>query len=123
MAYADGAFVHELQHDGAFDAGAGDEVDDLPCFAGFVDDVITPPQQMWDSADLHHGYFAMRLPDRGRETGDLLANNWQDAPGVLVAGASNGGKSVVINNLVYSALSSHTSSRTGFSRRTSSGRP
>ena len=67
--------------------------------------VINPPQQMWVSADLHHGYFAMRLPDRGRETGDLLANNWQDAPGVLVAGASNGGKSVVINNLVYSALS------------------
>ena len=46
----------------------------------------------------------MKLPDRGRETGDLLFNNWKDAPGILVAGASNGGKSVVINNLIYSAI-------------------
>lgn len=66
--------------------------------------VIQPPKEMWDEADARHAYFAMKLPDRGRDTGDLLAVDWKDSPGILVAGSSNGGKSVVINNLVYEAL-------------------
>lgn len=67
--------------------------------------VINPPKEFWKKSDLRHAYFGMKLPDRGRETGDLLYNDWKDASGVLVAGASNGGKSVVINCLVYAAVS------------------
>lgn len=66
--------------------------------------MIPMPKDLWDKADLRHAYFGMKLPDRGRETGDMLFNDWKNGPGVLVAGASNGGKSVVINSLIYCAL-------------------
>lgn len=65
---------------------------------------IPMPSGLWKKADLRHAYFGMKLPDKGRETGDLLFNDWKNGPGVLVAGASNGGKSVIINNLIYFAL-------------------
>lgn len=65
---------------------------------------IPVPKRIWDRTDLRHAYFGMKLPDKGRETGDLLYNDWKQGPGVLVAGATNGGKSVVINSLIYSAL-------------------
>lgn len=53
---------------------------------------IPMPAGLWKKADLRHAYFGMKLPDKGRETGDLLFNDWKNGPGVLVAGASNGGK-------------------------------
>lgn len=62
---------------------------------------IPMPRTVVEHTDLRHGYYGMRLPDKGRKTGDMLYNDWKDSPGVLVAGASNGGKSVLINSLVY----------------------
>ena len=62
---------------------------------------IRMPESVWKHPDTRHGYFGMKLPDRGRKTGDQLCNDWKDSPGVLVSGASNGGKSVLINSLVY----------------------
>lgn len=62
---------------------------------------IPMPRTVVEHPDLRHGYYGMRLPDKGRKTGDMLCNDWKDSPGVLVAGASNGGKSVLINSLVY----------------------
>lgn len=65
---------------------------------------IPVPKKVWEARDIRRSYFGMKLPDSGRETGDLLYNDWKDGPGVLVAGASNGGKSVVINSLIYGHL-------------------
>lgn len=65
---------------------------------------IPVPKKVWDTRDNRRSYFGMKLPEKGRETGDLLYNDWKDGPGVLVAGASNGGKSVVINSLIYGHL-------------------
>ncbi|OZG48848.1 hypothetical protein [Pseudoscardovia suis] len=62
---------------------------------------IPMPRTVVEHPNLRHGYYGMRLPDKGRKTGDMLYNDWKDSPGVLVAGASNGGKSVLINSLVY----------------------
>lgn len=61
---------------------------------------IPMPEKVWRHPEQRRSYFGMRLPDRGRRTGDQLYNDWKDSPGVLVAGASNGGKSVVINSLI-----------------------
>lgn len=65
---------------------------------------IPVPKKVWETRDIRKSYFGMKLPDKGRETGDLLYNDWKDGPGVLVAGASAGGKSVVINSLIYGHL-------------------
>lgn len=62
---------------------------------------IPMPRGVWEKPVQRRGYFGMKLPDKGRKTGDQLYNDWKDSPGVLVAGASNGGKSVLINSLVY----------------------
>lgn len=48
--------------------------------------------------------FGMKLPDAGRETGDVLSVNFKTGPGILVAAATNNGKSVVINNIIAGAL-------------------
>lgn len=66
--------------------------------------LIAPPKIMWEKADLHHAYFGMKLPDRGRETGDWIAVDWKQTPGVLVCGKTSGGKSTIINSLIYGAL-------------------
>lgn len=54
--------------------------------------------------DLKHLWFGMKLPDPGRETGELTAVNLKTGPGILVAAATNNGKSVVINSVIASAL-------------------
>ena len=46
----------------------------------------------------------MKLPERGRETGDWLSLDWKSGPGIMVAAAANSGKSVVINTLIAAAL-------------------
>lgn len=50
--------------------------------------------------------IGMRLPKMGHgETdGEPLILDFKDAPGLLVAGASNGGKSVILNNIIYGFL-------------------
>lgn len=54
--------------------------------------------------DLKHIYFGMKLPDPGRETGELTAVNFKTGPGIMVAAAANNGKSVVINSIIANAL-------------------
>lgn len=54
--------------------------------------------------DLRHAYFAMQLPQPGRETGDMLYVDWKASPSILISGTSNGGKSVTINSLIYNAI-------------------
>lgn len=58
--------------------------------------------------DFRHIPIGMKLPKLGQtETeGDTLMLDFKDSPGVLVAGMSNGGKSVVINNIIYGFLAS-----------------
>ena len=56
--------------------------------------------------DIRHIYFGMKLPDRGRKTGDLLSHDFKTGPGILVAAATNHGKSVVINSIIAGVLES-----------------
>ena len=66
--------------------------------------IIPMPKELIGKNDLRHAYFGMKLPDKGRETGDWLYHDWKVGPGILVAAATNNGKSVVINSLIYAAL-------------------
>ncbi|GGI15484.1 hypothetical protein GCM10007377_16130 [Galliscardovia ingluviei] len=59
---------------------------------------------LWDRNTVKSIYFGMKLPDRGRETGDPLALNLKSSPGILVAGETSGGKSTVINSIIYGAV-------------------
>ncbi|MBO6006930.1 MAG: hypothetical protein J6P18_03430, partial [Aeriscardovia sp.] len=54
--------------------------------------------------EIRFSYFGMKLPEKGRKWGEWLKNDWKDAPGVLVSGQSNGGKSVLINSLIFGFL-------------------
>lgn len=65
---------------------------------------IKVPAELWGKKDIRRSWFGMKLPDKGRETGDVLCNDWKEAPGVLVSGQSGGGKSVIINSLIYGHL-------------------
>lgn len=65
---------------------------------------IPMPKDLWHKTDLHHSYFGMKLPDRGRETGDWAYIDWEKSPSILVCGATSGGKSVYINSLIYGVL-------------------
>lgn len=53
---------------------------------------------------LRRAFFAMQLPEPGRETGDILYIDWKASPSILVTGTSSGGKSVTINSLIYMAV-------------------
>lgn len=66
--------------------------------------VISLPKELWDKPDMRHIYFGMKLPDKGRETGDWACIDFKESPGLIVAGKSGNGKSVIINNIIYSAL-------------------
>ncbi|MBT1162760.1 cell division protein FtsK [Bifidobacterium sp. SO1] len=66
--------------------------------------IVSCPKQLIGKNDLRHAYLGMKLPDRGRETGDWLALDWKSGPGIMVAAAANSGKSVVINTLIGAAL-------------------
>lgn len=66
--------------------------------------MITCPKQLIGKNDLRHAYLGMKLPERGRETGDWLSLDWKSGPGIMVAAAANSGKSVVINTLIAAAL-------------------
>lgn len=70
---------------------------ELPTFPA----TIPVPKKLWTQKDIRRSWFGMKLPDRGRKTGDILYNDWKNAPGMLVSGASGGGKSVIINSLIY----------------------
>lgn len=65
---------------------------------------IPMPPQVWERPDVRRSPFGMRLPDNGRVTGDILANDWKDGAFVLVCGESNGGKSVTIDSLVFGRI-------------------
>lgn len=65
---------------------------------------IPMPKELWGKTDLHHAYFGMKFPDRGRETGDWAYIDWEKSPSILVCGATSGGKSVYINSLIYGVL-------------------
>ena len=62
------------------------------------------PDELKGKGDLRHAYIGMKLPDRGRETGDWVYNDWKTGPGIMVAAAANSGKSVVINSIIAGAL-------------------
>ena len=66
--------------------------------------MIACPKQLIGKNDLRHAYPGMKLPERGRETGDWLSLDWKSGPGIMVAAAANSGKSVVINTLIAAAL-------------------
>lgn len=65
---------------------------------------IPMPKEVATTPNLRRSYFGMKLPDHGRSTGDELYNDWKDSPFVLVCGESGGGKSVVINSLIYGRI-------------------
>ena len=69
----------------------------LPTFPKSVSMPDFPPE-------IRFSYFGMKLPEKGRKWGEWLKNDWKDAPGVLVSGQSNGGKSVLINSLIFGFL-------------------
>lgn len=65
---------------------------------------ISMPKNIWSKPDVRRSYFGMKLPDKGRETGEPLSNDWKNASFVLVCGEAGGGKSVVIDSLIYGRL-------------------
>ncbi|PWG65686.1 cell division protein FtsK [Bifidobacterium callitrichidarum] len=65
---------------------------------------ISMPKSIWSKPDVRRSYFGMKLPDKGRETGEPLSNDWKNASFVLVCGEAGGGKSVVIDSLIYGRL-------------------
>lgn len=65
---------------------------------------ISMPKNIWTEPDIRRSYFGMKLPDKGRTVGDPLANDWKNAAFVLVCGESGGGKSVIINSLIYGSI-------------------
>lgn len=66
--------------------------------------MIAMPKSVWSKPDVRYSYFGMKLPDKGRETGEALANDWKNASFVLVCGEAGGGKSVIIDSLIYGRL-------------------
>lgn len=66
--------------------------------------LISMPKSIWSKPDVRHSYFGMKLPDKGRETGDPLANDWKNSSFMLVCGEAGGGKSVVIDSLIYGRI-------------------
>jgi hypothetical protein len=65
---------------------------------------VPTPTDVLDKPNLRYTPFGMKLPDRGRRTGDLLTIDWKDAHAVLIAASAGSGKSVVINDLIYGNL-------------------
>ncbi len=65
---------------------------------------IPMPEALWSRPDGRYSHFGMKLPDRGRETGDDMCIDWKNSPFVLVCGEQGGGKSVVINSLIYGRI-------------------
>lgn len=65
---------------------------------------ISMPKSIWSKPDLRYSYFGMKLPDKGRETGVELANDWKNASFVLVCGEAGGGKSVIIDSLIFGRI-------------------
>lgn len=65
---------------------------------------ISMPKNIWSKPDVRRSYFGMKLPDKGRETGEPLSNDWKNASFILVCGEAGGGKSVVIDSLIYGRL-------------------
>lgn len=72
----------------------------MPTFAP----IIQFPKELEGKNDLRHAYIGMKLPERGRETGEWLYNDWKQNSGILVVAGSNSGKSVVVNDLIAAAL-------------------
>lgn len=62
------------------------------------------PEEVWKNPTRDRAYFGVKLPERGRKNGDPAYIEWRTSPGILVSGATSGGKSVVINNIIYNHL-------------------
>lgn len=65
---------------------------------------VPMPEKVWTHPDPTRAYFGVKLPERGRRSGEPAFIDWKNNPGVLISGASNGGKSVLINSIVYNHL-------------------
>lgn len=65
---------------------------------------VPMPEKVWRHPDPSRAYFGVKLPERGRKSGEPAWIDWKNNPGVLVSGASNGGKSVLINSIIYNHL-------------------
>lgn len=66
--------------------------------------MVGMPKRLWSKPDVRRSWFGMKLPEKGRETGDALSNDWKNASFVLVCGETGGGKSVVIDSLIYGRI-------------------
>lgn len=65
---------------------------------------IPMPKAAYRPRSVRRTYVGQKLPELGAKTGEDLYIDWKDTPGVLVAGTSNGGKSVTINDIIYGFL-------------------
>lgn len=65
---------------------------------------VPMPEEVWKNPTRDRAYFGVKLPERGRKSGEPAWIEWKDSPGILISGASNGGKSVLINSIIYNHL-------------------
>ena len=65
---------------------------------------VPMPEEVWKHPTRDRAYFGVKLPERGRKSGEPAWIEWKDSPGILISGASNGGKSVLINSIIYNHL-------------------
>lgn len=58
----------------------------------------------WQHPSLEHILYGVKLPVKGRKYGEDAYINLKTTPGILVCGASNGGKTTLINSIIFGVL-------------------
>lgn len=66
--------------------------------------MIPMPENVIAHPELRRSVIGWKLPNLGEKRGEPLILDWKDASGVGVGGQSGGGKSVVIDNVIFSFL-------------------
>lgn len=66
--------------------------------------MIPMPENVIAHPELRRSVIGWKLPNLGEKRGEPLCLDWEDASGVGVGGQSGGGKSVVIDNVIFSFL-------------------
>lgn len=65
---------------------------------------IPMPHRIWEHPSFRHLCFGEKLPAAGRKHGEDAYIDLKESPGILIAGASNGGKTTLITSIIAGFL-------------------